>query len=107
MKNITHWKFRSKLLALPTVAGVAFLAVLAVSFGLGRASTRALEEVTQGHVPAYQLGRDLQGLLERIQRGEIDPTFIITHKLSLEDAPKGYDIFLNKQDECVKVVLKP
>ncbi len=69
MKGITHWKFRSKLLALPAVAGVAFLAILAVSFGLGRASTQALELVTRGHVPAYQLGRDLEALLERIQRG--------------------------------------
>ncbi len=69
MKSIRHWKFRSKLLAMPAIAGLAFVAVLAVSFGLGRASTQALELVTRGHVPAYQLGRDLETLLERIQRG--------------------------------------
>jgi methyl-accepting chemotaxis protein len=69
MMSITHWRFRNKLLALPAVAGLAFLAVLAVSFGLGRASTAALEQVTRGHVPAYQLGRDLQSQLERVQRG--------------------------------------
>ncbi len=51
--------------------------------------------------------RYLRPLLGRIQRGEIDPSFIITHPLSLEDAPLGYEIFKNKQDQCIKVVLKP
>jgi threonine dehydrogenase-like Zn-dependent dehydrogenase len=45
-------------------------------------------------------------LLERIQKGEIDPSFIITHRLALEDAPHGYEIFNDKQDNCIKVVLK-
>jgi len=56
----------------------------------------------QTHVQRY-----MKPLLERIQRGEIDSTFVITHTLSLDDAPYGYDIFCNKQDECIKVVLKP
>ena len=56
----------------------------------------------QTHVQCY-----MKPLLERIQRGEIDPTFVITHTLSLDDASYGYDIFCNKQDECIKVVLKP
>jgi len=51
--------------------------------------------------------RYMRPLLQRIERGEIDPTFIITHTMRLEDAPAGYDVFLNKEDECVKVVLKP
>ena len=42
-------------------------------------------------------------LLERIKNGEIDPSFVITHRMRLDDAPEGYDIFLNKQDDCVKV----
>jgi threonine dehydrogenase-like Zn-dependent dehydrogenase len=46
-------------------------------------------------------------LLERIQRGELDPSFVITHKLSLDDAPHGYKIFKDKQDGCIKVVLHP
>lgn len=46
-------------------------------------------------------------LLEKIQNGEIDPSFIITHEMSLDDAAKGYDIFKHKQDNCIKVVLKP
>ena len=56
----------------------------------------------QSHVQRY-----MQPLLERIEKGEIDPSFVITHRMRLEDAPKGYDEFLNKEDECVKVVLKP
>ncbi|MFP4435854.1 MAG: zinc-dependent alcohol dehydrogenase [Chloroflexaceae bacterium] len=51
--------------------------------------------------------RYLQPLLERIERGEIDPTFVISHRLRLEDAPGGYDIFKHKHDNCIKVVLQP
>lgn len=49
----------------------------------------------------------MQPLLERIQKNEIDPSFVITHRIRLEDAPHGYDIFKNKRDDCIKVVLKP
>jgi len=45
-------------------------------------------------------------LLERIQRGDIDPTFIITHTMPLSQAPEGYRMFNNKEDHCEKVVLK-
>ncbi|HEX7012869.1 MAG TPA: zinc-dependent alcohol dehydrogenase [Steroidobacteraceae bacterium] len=56
----------------------------------------------QTHVQRY-----MRPLLERIERGEIDPTFIISHRLALEDAPEAYEMFRNKDDECVKVVLRP
>ncbi|HSH21571.1 MAG TPA: zinc-dependent alcohol dehydrogenase [Candidatus Caenarcaniphilales bacterium] len=56
----------------------------------------------QAHVQRY-----MRPLLERIQNGDIDPTFVITHQLPLEEAPRAYEIFKNKQDECVKVVLRP
>jgi threonine dehydrogenase-like Zn-dependent dehydrogenase len=56
----------------------------------------------QTHVQRY-----MRPLLERIQAGEIDPTFIITHRLTLDEAPHGFEIFNNKQDECLKVVLTP
>lgn len=46
-------------------------------------------------------------LMDRIQNGEIDPSFIITHTGSLEDGPELYKTFLEKKDGCVKVVLKP
>lgn len=54
----------------------------------------------QAHVHRY-----MRPLLERIERGEIDPTFIITHRLLLEEAARGYKIFDDKQDSCMKVVL--
>ena len=46
-------------------------------------------------------------LYERIERGEIDPSFVITHRVSLSDAPEMYPIFRDKGDECIKVVMRP
>jgi threonine dehydrogenase-like Zn-dependent dehydrogenase len=56
----------------------------------------------QTHMQRY-----MRPLLERVEKGEIDPSFVITHRLSLEDAPEGYKIFKDKEDECIKVVLTP
>jgi threonine dehydrogenase-like Zn-dependent dehydrogenase len=46
-------------------------------------------------------------LLNRIERSEIDPSFVITHRLPLDEAPSGYEMFRDKRDQCIKVVLKP
>jgi threonine dehydrogenase-like Zn-dependent dehydrogenase len=51
--------------------------------------------------------RYMKPLLQRIEKKEIDPSFVITHRVSLEDAPTMYKTFRDKQDECIKVVLKP
>jgi threonine dehydrogenase-like Zn-dependent dehydrogenase len=56
----------------------------------------------QTHVQRY-----LRPLLERVMNGEIDPSFVVTHRLPLEEAPRAYDMFMKKENECVKVVLKP
>lgn len=56
----------------------------------------------QTHIHRY-----LRPLLDRVQNGEIDPSFVITHRLPLEEAPHGYEIFKQKKDNCIKVVLKP
>jgi threonine dehydrogenase-like Zn-dependent dehydrogenase len=48
----------------------------------------------------------MRPLLERIKNGEIDPSFVVTHRLSLEDGPNGYEMFNSNQNSCVKVVLK-
>jgi threonine dehydrogenase-like Zn-dependent dehydrogenase len=70
-------------------------------FPMGSLMNRSLTLRTgQCHVHRY-----MKPLLERIERGEIDPSFVITHRMRLEDAPKGYDIFCNKEDGCEKVVL--
>jgi threonine dehydrogenase-like Zn-dependent dehydrogenase len=55
----------------------------------------------QAHVQRY-----MKPLLKRIEKGEIDPTRVITHTLPLQRAPHGYDIFKHKKDNCEKVVLK-
>jgi threonine dehydrogenase-like Zn-dependent dehydrogenase len=56
----------------------------------------------QCHVQKY-----LAPLYEHIRKGDIDPSFVVTHRLPLGEAPNGYETFKHKQDECVKVVLKP
>jgi len=56
----------------------------------------------QCHVHRY-----LKPLYERIKNGDIDPSFIVTHRLELGKAPEAYEAFKHKEDECVKVVLKP
>jgi threonine dehydrogenase-like Zn-dependent dehydrogenase len=56
----------------------------------------------QTHVQRY-----LRPLLEKVQKGEIDPSFVITHRLMLSDAPTGYETFKHKEDNCIKIVMKP
>jgi threonine dehydrogenase-like Zn-dependent dehydrogenase len=72
-------------------------------FPMGSFMNRSLTMKTgQCHVQRY-----MKPLLARIENGEIDPSFIITHRMSLDDAPEGYAMFDKKQDDCVKVVLTP
>jgi threonine dehydrogenase-like Zn-dependent dehydrogenase len=72
-------------------------------FPMGAAMNKSLTfKMGQCHVQRY-----LRPLLERIENGEIDPSFVITHELSLDETPRGYDMFKNKKDNCEKVVLKP
>lgn len=56
----------------------------------------------QTHVQRYT-----RPLLQKIESGQIDPSFIITHRLKLTDAPAAYKTFRDKEDGCIKVVLKP
>jgi len=49
----------------------------------------------------------MQPLLAKIEQGEIDPSRLITHRLGLDDAPWGYKTFRDKQDDCIKIVMKP
>lgn len=72
-------------------------------FPIGSLMNRSLTIKTgQCHVQRY-----LKPLLERIQNGDIDPSFVITHRMPLEQAPEGFAMFRDKQDECIKIVLKP
>jgi threonine dehydrogenase-like Zn-dependent dehydrogenase len=72
-------------------------------FPIGAAFNKGLTfKMGQTHMQRY-----MRPLFERIQRGEIDPSFLITHRASLEDAPRMYKTFRDEKDECLKVVLKP
>lgn len=70
---------------------------------LGAAFNKGLTfKMGQTHVHKYMLP-----LLKMIEDGKIDPSQIITHRIKIEDAPRGYALFRNKEDNCVKVVMKP
>lgn len=70
-------------------------------FPIGVAFNKGLTiKAGQTHVHRY-----MRPLLQLIRDGKIDPAFLITHRLPLSEAPHGYDIFKNKEDECVKVVM--
>jgi threonine dehydrogenase-like Zn-dependent dehydrogenase len=72
------------------------------NFPMGAVVNRSLTiRSGQCHVQRY-----MRPLLERIERGEIDPSFVVSHELPLSEAARGYDMFVRKQDHCEKVVLK-
>ena len=71
-----------------------------------RASTRRHHQDHRFRMAQTPVQDGLPMLLERIQKGEIDPSFVITHRASLEDGPDLYKTFRDKKDGCIKVVLK-
>ena len=86
-----------------TVSVIGVYGGLIDKFPMGSFMNRSLTMRTgQAHVQRY-----MRPLLERIENGEIDPSFVITHRMSLDDAPKGFEIFSDKEDDCIKIVLKP
>jgi threonine dehydrogenase-like Zn-dependent dehydrogenase len=86
-----------------TVSVIGVYGGLIDKFPMGSFMNRSLTMRTgQCHVQRYW-----QPLLDRIQKGEIDPSFVITHRMRLDDAPNGFGIFNDKQDDCIKIVMKP
>jgi threonine dehydrogenase-like Zn-dependent dehydrogenase len=86
-----------------TVSVIGVYGGLVDKFPMGSVMNRSLTiRAGQTHMQRY-----MKPLLARIEQGEIDPSFVITHRMSLDDAPKGFDTFVKKQDDCMKVVLKP
>jgi threonine dehydrogenase-like Zn-dependent dehydrogenase len=70
---------------------------------MGAAFNKGLTfKMGQTHVQKY-----MRPLLERVEKGEIDPSRVITHRLDIDDAPWGYKTFRDKEDNCIKIVLKP
>ncbi len=72
-------------------------------FPMGVAFAKGLTlKMGQTHMHRY-----MKPLMERIEKGEIDPSFVITHRVPLDEAAQAYKTFRDKKDECIKVVLKP
>jgi threonine dehydrogenase-like Zn-dependent dehydrogenase len=70
---------------------------------MGAAFNKGLTfKMGQTHVHRY-----LQPLFAKIESGQIDPSFVVTHILPLQEAPEAYEIFKQKMDGCIKVVMKP
>jgi threonine dehydrogenase-like Zn-dependent dehydrogenase len=85
------------------VLAIGVYGCLVDKFPAGAWMNRSLTLRTcQCHVRRY-----MRPLLDRIERGEIDPSRVITHRLPLAEAPHGHDIFQNKADGCEKAVLRP
>jgi threonine dehydrogenase-like Zn-dependent dehydrogenase len=84
-----------------TVSVIGVYGGLMDKFPVGSLMNRSITLKTgQCHVQRYT-----RPLLRRIENGEIDPSFVISHRLSLDEAPQAYETFKQKQDDCVKVVL--
>ncbi len=84
-----------------SIAGVFGGAVDKINLG-GAFGKGLTFKMGQTHMQRY-----LSPLLDRIQAGDIDASFLITHRLSLEEAPDAYETFKHKHDDCIKVVLEP
>ena len=91
--------------SVPAVGALPILGLLGaiLSVQVGAAFAKGLTfKMGQTHVHRY-----LGPLMQRIQNGEIDPSFVISHRLPLEEAAHGYRIFKEKKENCTKVVLYP
>lgn len=84
-----------------SVPGVYIGALDKIPFGAAMNKGLTLK-MGQTHVPRYT-----KPLLQKIEAGEIDPSFVITHRVPLAEAPAAYKSFRDKEDGCIKVVLKP
>ena len=86
-----------------TVSVVGVYGGFVDKFPMGAVVNKSLTvKAGQCHVHRY-----LRPLLARIEGGEIDPSFVVTHRLTLDQASEGYEMFKKKEDGCVKVVLTP
>ena len=96
---------REAILACRSAGIVSILGVYAGfmdKFPIGALMNRGITIRTgQCHVHRY-----MKRLLERIERGDIDPSFVVSHHMKLDEAPEAYDMFMHKRDEVMKIVLR-
>jgi threonine dehydrogenase-like Zn-dependent dehydrogenase len=98
LRQMMHACAKGGVVSIPGVYG-GFLDKLPLGAAFGKG---LILKMGQTHMMRYAAP-----LLKRIQAGEIDPSFVITHRWSLDQAPEAYKIFRDKQEECIKVVLDP
>ena len=86
-----------------TISVIGVYGGLMDKFPIGAAFNKGLTfRMGQAHVHRY-----MRPLLDRILSHQIDPSFIFTHRFALDDAPKAYEMFSKKQDNCIKAMLQP
>ena len=77
--------------------------VAGASDGVGAAFAKGLTlKMGQTHVHRY-----LRLLMEQVRTGRVDPSQVISHRLTLGDGPAAYETFKHKEDACIKVVMRP
>lgn len=86
-----------------TLSIIGVYLMFADKFPIGVAMNKGLQfRMGQQHGQRY-----VPRLFEHWRKGEVDPSFVITHRLPLDEAPRAYEMFKNKQDHCVKLALMP
>jgi threonine dehydrogenase-like Zn-dependent dehydrogenase len=98
LRQAIHCCRKGGTVSIPGVYG-GFLDKMPMGAAFGKGLTMRMG---QTHVHRY-----LPRLMDHIKRGEIDPSFVITHRAQLDDAPAMYKTFRDKEDGCIKVVLRP
>ncbi|GAB2781755.1 zinc-dependent alcohol dehydrogenase [Halomonas shantousis] len=86
-----------------TVSVLGVYAGLMDKFPMGAIVNKALS-VRSGQQPGQ---RYIERIFEHIQKGELDPSYLLTHPMSLEDSPKGYEMFRDKDQQCLRAVFMP
>jgi threonine dehydrogenase-like Zn-dependent dehydrogenase len=86
-----------------TVSVVGVYGGLLDKFPMGAIVNKALT-LKSGQQPGQRYANTL---FEHIQKGELDPSYLLTHPMSLEDAPEGYKMFKEKSEHCLRAVFKP
>jgi threonine dehydrogenase-like Zn-dependent dehydrogenase len=98
LRQAIHCCRKGGIVSIPGVYG-GFLDKMPMGAAFGKGLTL---KMGQTHVHRY-----LPRLMDYIGGGQIDPSFVITHRAPLDDAPALYETFRNKEDGCIKVVLHP
>src|SRR3954465_9946306 len=98
LRQAIHACRKGGTVSIPGVYG-GFLDKKPIGAAFGKGLTFKMGET---HVMKY-----LRPLLDRIEAGQIDPSFVITHRLPIDEAAEAYKLFRDSKDECIKVVLKP